>query len=1131
MPPIKTANRLEDLADIYQTRKTIRFNLIPVNHSHKKTSEEEFKIALEQFINGYKQIINNFNDIVFSCENETKTLNPRIKINQKWLKTYAKQDFYQNAQELKNKKINLDEADFLFEIFQKWSERNWSKEVCEENEKLGTLNEIEELKNQPLNSQKRKADFAYWVHQLQTRNGFPFIRELFENINDEMGGENDERIANTKKILDVCDDCLKKMDSYLLPSQSLGQEIERASLNYYIINKEPKYYAEEIQDREGLLQKPPANIHFSKDTTFLKKISKDLPFFIESLDKNIPENIEFIADVGNLGKNEDWTLAQIYQILKFYKGKQKSNLMELVSKNPSLSLTEIQKEKGLYIMKRFEDRRDKEKAFQEFCRITKEIERLATEKSNMDKGSDSYEREIITLRTKIKEAKQKRDKYFQYNFKGYRAFCGDFDELAKEFGKINAEIKGLKKEKINAERLRSWAVILEKDSRHYLMTIPKKDGKLSEAYTEIKGLRSESEEKPWTLSVFESLTLRALDKLCFKKTSNTFIKNIESELKRKYPQYFKSGKFMLKSEFKDGQPPVEFYQAILSLETTGSAILVNEYLKDGKRDILLGKKFASLQNFQSELEKICYIRKEVKISQATKERLEQKYDASTYQITSYDLEKERQNPEEHTKIWKRFWNQDEKSGYVTRLNPEMRINYVEQKADSIKDKGEEEVRRNRRKQAEYILALTITENNGKPKADIALASKDVVKEGIKEFNTERNRILSSDPYSFYYYGIDRGQKELITLGVFGFENREITVSGWDKDGNPINKNYKKPRPVTIEAYELPQEKFLEEIEYTVSSGEKRSFDAYKNISLCEYLLVKKDIDSCLDLSCAKLIKGKIVINGDISTYLQIKKTAAMRHITDGLARHRFTIAQIQEDEKGDILYLEKNRKGEPIGLYYFDNRFDNLVDRANLKIELQEHFDKIREGNSQGDIYTIEKINHLRNAICANAVGIIAHLLQKYPGLIALEDLGIGNKSDRFREYYGNVGSRIEIALTNKLQTLGLVPPNCKMALSLQSGKGEDRKREINQLGIVKYINTEGSSGACPNCETLIDEATRDANKYVEQYRCCNQGNSCRFSTYDTEDHKDFPFLHTPDDVAVYNLAKRGFVFIKDSKV
>jgi len=1117
MSTIITAKQLEALADIYQTRKTIRFNLLPVSLSHKKTSEDEFKIALGQLIENYKQVVNNFNDTVFSCENEIEILNPRIKINCRWLKVYTKQDFYQNALRLKNKNIDLGEADFLLEIFQEWSKRNWSEEVCTEIEKPGILNEIEELKNQPLNCQKRKADFAYWVHQLQTRNNFPFIHELFENINDEMGGENDERIANTKKILDICEGCLKKIDDYLLPSQSLGQEIERASLNYYTINKESKYYENEIKNKEKTLEEPPTSLRFYKDTNFLKNISKDLPFFIESLNKSIPENAKFIASVGDPNKAENWSLAQAYQILKFYKGKQKSNLMEFVSQKPSFS--ELQKEKGLSLMKKIKDkRRSNEQVFQDFITLAKEIEQLGTEKFRLDINSENYPQQSIALRKKIKETTQKRNKYFIYNFTEYIDFHKGFDEIAKEFGKINADIKGLKKENIDAERLRSWAVILEKNSQHYLMTIPKKDGKLPEAYREIKSLRSESGENLWTLSVFESLTLRALDKLCFKKIDNTFIKSIEKELRGKCPEYFKRGKFMLKSEFKDGQPPAEFYQAILSLETTESVILVNEYLRDEKRDILLEKKFTSLQNFQSEMEKICYIRKEIKISQATKEHLEQKYDADTYQITSYDLEKERQNPEEHTKIWKRFWNQNKKSGYVTRLNPEMIINYVEQRIGSIKDKGEKEVKRNRRKQAEYILALTITENNDKPKTDMALASKDAVKKDIEKFNTERNLILSNDPYSFYYYGIDRGQKELITLGVFGFENQDIAVSGWDKNGSLISKNYKKPRPVTIEAYELPQEKFLEEIEYTVSNGETRSFDAYKNISLCEHLLVRKDVDSCLDLSCAKLIKGKIVVNGDISTYLQIKKTAAMRYITDGLAQHQFTNVLIQERE--GTLCLEEEKRGITtlVELYHFDSRFDNLVDRANLKTELQEHFDKIREENSQGDIYTIEKINHLRDAICANAVGIIVHLLQKYPGLITLEDLDIEHKSREFSKYYGDVGSRIEIAFINKLQTLGLVPPSCKMVIGMQS------KKEINQLGIIHYVKTDGTSGDCPHCGQRIDKKTKDTNKWGKhQFKCDNNGKSCGFSTYEDKDHKELDFLKNSDDVATYNIAKLGF--------
>jgi predicted RNA-binding Zn-ribbon protein involved in translation (DUF1610 family) len=229
-------------------------------------------------------------------------------------------------------------------------------------------------------------------------------------------------------------------------------------------------------------------------------------------------------------------------------------------------------------------------------------------------------------------------------------------------------------------------------------------------------------------------------------------------------------------------------------------------------------------------------------------------------------------------------------------------------------------------------------------------------------------------------------------------------------------------------------------------------------------------------------------------------------------------------------------------IYFFDTKYAELISLEQLKDLLQTHFDRIKSGNSAQDNYSIEKINHLRDAICANAVGIINYLkhLQKTKfGFICFEDLDEENKRKRFEELNYNLGSRVELMLLNKFKTLGLVPPGYKMAMSLQS------KKEVNQFGIITYVDTRSTSLSCPNCGQRIDDKTKNQNKWGNhRFRCMNGVVTCGFNTYTQEeidkakiekpnedwdftpDKKGLEFLHTSDDVAAYNIAKRGLELI-----
>jgi hypothetical protein len=1165
----------KDFTNLYSVTKTIRFNLLPVENNYKpkqKLSIENFKIEITDFISNYKKVITDFKEIIFTNDGEgNQILNPSIKIKIQWLKNFAKQDFFadsklstpklikRNNQGIKiGNSVTLRETEFLKEKFENWINKNYFEAQIEDVEeiKFGILEELDKLNKLPLENQSRKADFAYWMHKINHRNNFIFIYELFGNISHQNGGKFDEHITDTFKILKNCKTQLEQIQNYLRPSQSFGLEIEKTSLNYHTVNKKPKNYPEEIRNFEQKIE----NQYFNQDY-FEKKLTKkdkikSIKIFPNDqqikAEKNKLQNL--LKDIPNYLSLD---IQALYKELKNYKAKQKSQFYEYI-----FEILEKYKEHVDYVFDQSHydccirsfplfSFSNKETQFEKFVKQSKIIRDLS---NNARQNKE-----------KIKLLKEYRGKYFDVqngtcSFDNYKSICELFKSVAMEYGKIKASIKGIEKEKIEASKLQSWSILIEKKDQCSLVCIPKE--KSRKAYYDISNMESNTkgDQSIWLV---ESLTLRALDKLCFGENSS-FRESIEKDIifVRGNNNYFitEKGKTRLKridefpkiNEKIDQNYLVKFYQNILKLESTKSQILIDTFV-DGEYiyNPIFDSTINNLNTFRIELEKTCYIKKEIKITQESFDELVNNFGAKVYQITSYDLEKDRKNPEEHTNIWKKFCNLENGSGYKIRLNPEMKISYVEKRIDSVLDKNGNEVKRNRRKQAEFILSTTMSQNNDKPKFDMSFKDKDLIKSKIDVFNKTLNDKLN--PNDVWYYGLDRGQEELLTLGLFKFPQKRVEYLSKDENWNKtiIGGNF--------EVWELKEENLLK----TDDIGRI----VYKNLSyfIHNENLFEKKIVSCLNLTCAKLVGDKIVINGDISTYLKLKLIAACRKITDGIQNGLFVSDEIQiykmknevtHKEIGDkILSLKvvNKEKEENYNLYFFEPKFLEIISLEKIKTILQEHFNKIKSGNSEEDNYSIEKINHLRDAICANAVGIISKLYETHKGFINFENSNLDHHKKELNKFYGNLGTRIEQVLVNKFKNLGYIPPNYKNYLNLQSEK------VINQLGVIVYTNVDSTSGICPNCGQKIDNETKNLNKWGNhRFRCMNNRISCGFNTYSQSeidknkaekneknlknptattnywdfipDKKSLDFLKSSDDVACYNIAKRGLELISNIK-
>jgi hypothetical protein len=1108
--------------NFYEVTKTVRFELNPqiINREYELLNQLNHIDLTKKFIEKYDQIIKEFEKLIFfKDDNGEKYLNSKVYIKYTWLKVYTKQEFYKvkdqiitynNKEQKKSNQVSIsdEKISFLFERFELWFEKN--KELLED---------LKEFIKKPEESQKLISDLAYYIHQILTRSNFEFIQELFNgNIQDKTS----QSFQKTGNFILECKKDLKNLENILLPMQSMGLVIEKASLNYYTVNKKSKDYPIEIQSLKNKLDEKFVNFSFPDG------FKNNLENLVESLDLNIEANKKLVEEFGNLNEIENWSIQKIYKNFKFYKAKQKSNFLEFIADKKDYS--ELKNEKGLFLMNDFSKAN-----FDKFVSLSNEITELATQRSDLDNSLVNYKSQKNKLTKKIKEKAQNRGKHFMFNFSKYKKFSNLYKNVAIELGESKAKIKSLEKEAIDAERVNSWALILKKDNQHYICTIPR-DGEenLLNAKQYVNSLTEENSNN-WKLYSFESLTLRALEKLCFGLNKNTFIPEIKQELfESQESETFVTkndrGFLQLKMKHKFSKDHLEimrFYQKVLGLNATKKMLAIDNFI-DFKS--FLSIKYSSLENFEKDMKRSCYFKKAISISEVTKNNLVNTFQGNLYKITSYDLEKndkevleklenkkqlERKNPEKQTQTWLDFWTTENKGNqYHVRLNPELKISFIAKQEEKILDKyGNKrnlgKLGKNRKNKERYLLSTTITEKAHDKKINLAFKTKDEVKTFIDEYNKKFNESIQ-DPFDIYYYGLDRGQKELLTLGVFKFSKNE-KISFIKKDGT--RGEYNKPFPKELEIWKLKPEKYLEK-----KNGKTES---YKNISEViddEDFIKKEENQYCIDLSCAKLIKDKLVINGDIATYLELKRLSALRKIWEGFSKAKFKSNHICFDAEKRALFLNIENRGKLANedLYFFDERFGSILTLNSIRNELQNYFDELKKENAEIDIISIEKINNLRDALCANSVGILNHLQEKYFGMMFFENLNENNKNKRISEFSGNLASRIEWKLLQKFKSKNLVPPTYKQVMSLQS------KKEIDQLGILGYIETSGTSSDCPHCKNKITDKSEKWGSH--NYKCINK--NCNFDTSDIKKRQGLDFCDNSDSVASYNIAKRGLVTI-----
>ena len=1148
---------------LYSYTKSVRFRL---NHVRGKLPETDTvaEADLNKLCEAGRRLAEELEKFIY----RPKANNPsalardsQVLINKKWLKQFFKDDFY----EQRRRTNELCCLPYALEGIARWR-KDWQN----------ILDNIEKANEAASHDQTRRSDIASLLLQLHRRDQFAFIQEFARYA----------RHKNRKNPLpdhtEAVEEQLQAALAKYAPAQGAGIVVAAVSLNYYTVNKKPKeYYDNKIRE----------------------------------------------------ARKEYDQLSPKYEEMKENKAAQKSRLLEQMLAG-RLNLEQIEKDQELSLFHQAQDR----DCLQEMYRLTGEIGRLNAElnkhKGRHSAGMDHYQKPNGKL---LKEAKQKRGSYFIRKTKGkylrgWWNYCEAYKKTAMKLGKVKAQLLGLEKERQESQQLRYWAVFLRRKERLSLCCIPLHKCQEAKKYIEKKvNTKAGSADSEVNLYRFHSITQRALHKLCFAESSS-FAADLPFDLRDMLSDANKASNDAEQIAQKNNpeqktkaQLELEFFQALLKDSEATHSLELSRF------DFSAALRAEKSDEFQMAFDEAGYDVEKIPLDSARVKTFIDRFKVLEFELTSYDLEKRNEDIHQtpasdarrHTQLWRQFWQDVEKENWDNvRLNPELKIRLREadpELSEYLRKKGFDlEQAKHRRLQDQYNLHFTMELNAGRLHRELAFAKADKINEEIDRFNETFNQ---QNWEKSWKYGIDRGQIELATLCLARFDKNDTYTYRGETRLRPRFPEGEED----IKVYELKRKKYnlraISELE-TRPRNKRREKKVIANLS---YFIDRTEDPewfsqhscTCIDLTTAKVISGKLVSNGDVLTFLKLKYEAAKRALFDLVAKGIITaenkqlawgsesdrepaFVQLRYDSSNSEPVMDKDAEDRTI--YYFEGtRGRNLegvelgngtsYTRESIREALQHYLDELwveqakPTGAANKHVPTIDKINHLRDALVANMIGVIMHLQKEYPGIVILEDLNMGLIQEHFQALNIDISRRLEFALYRKFQSLGKVPPHLKDLTQRRERLHERRQQEIeeerdktysewkrknkaapgsekqnknkeftkdihtnknfsSQIGAIVFVDEYNTSKNCPYCGETIDWV-KDINKRLkfEQHRfSCGKDKSCGFDTdrFGKADNRHeapplaepaeggappdfdaFREIDDPDKVAAYNVAKK----------
>ena len=1136
----------------YSYTKAVRFSLekefgnleIP---KPKNTKEGEL-------VKETKKLIQEVKSLLYSYDKKKEALKKQIKnllvVKKDFLKQYFKNEFYQSNQK---KEYFVCKVDFLK---QKLDDSIF--ETKEESFDL-ILEKIEMFLQRAEDNQQRKTEIGSFVNRLCSKKYLFLMRDLFKSLNHKNLSQ--EINSLSKKINKIVESWLAIQENYL-PSQSGGLCIAKGGMNYNTVNKKSKaYFDGEIKKLES--QRGAENFSYDKETKTLsgfkewdfkarQNIDKEFQFDSYSPEAIFLDNYEKIENSD--GNIVTFNIEEIKFLMQDLKAKMKSQFFQECQQKISKknNLDEIS---DFYFFKG-------ESYVEECTKITEKIEQF-TNKKLTDAQKDERTKlkkqrgDFLIKRSFFDEKKHK--KVFNEHFKEWVQFVEVYKKIAMEYGKIKSRLKNFERQQLEAKQNKYWVSIEERGDDKYLWLIPK------EKMQDFKQRLKNDPKGKIKINVIHSFTKRALHKLCFAEESS-FIEGLKPNYHR-YKSLINlhkdckkaTNKNVKNSEKSKSEYELEFMQGILQTDYAKKVLDLQNY------DLTKVLQAKTPDDFEKAMNSL-YQMQPFYLTQNDKNNLVKKFKIVICKITSYDIEQRnkneyqtpKSNEKRHTQMWFDFWQ--DKNGDKIRLNPEVKINFRRKdgeqeqylKNKNLENKNSKTGVTNRKIKDQLFATFTLTLNPNSLHTDLAFADIREIQEKINDFNQEFNK---QNWDKFYKYGIDRGNIELATLCIAKFNQNNYYT--YDKNKGEKQKILKPTFPIgeqEIKCYELKKDFYNTKQEPSSDKVKFKEIHKKRIFNNLSYFTDRKDLfkeKSCsfIDLTKAKVINDKIFLNGDVFTFLKLKKEAAKRIIYEKFSEN----LTISDWIDGEGTYLAINGRA----VYFYEKDYEGLElkDYTYTKDEIKQRFEKYLEdlkndrGNAEKHTATINQINHLRDAIVANMIGVIAFLQKPYPGFVILEDLDKETIHEHFQGLQLNISRRLEYALFQKFQTEGFVPPHIKNLIEIRESKVKEKLRQIeesknsntqkkkqiseidrkhtDQYGAIIFTSEKQTSGACPYCENewQYNKDKKDTLKFTNhQYICGEHNKKCGFDTQNiTDEHKEkiTNEINDPDKVAAYNVAKK----------
>ncbi len=1149
----------------YQTRKTIRFKLVPEIGNNLKglVDQKEESVDLSGFASTFGNFVKESKNVFLREHNNESHFCSLVEFKYRFLRTEMKLEYYQ-LQNKNKKSYNLSQYENLF--LQRFNDS------FHELEKVA--NNISEFCSAEKHKQQGREIITTNLKILKKKSNFEFIWKCLENVQSK---HNAQGILNEYSKLP---NQLNMLAEQYLNTQSEGLVVAKASFNYYTINKSPKGLNSELEKLEN------TGIY---DLNRFKDAIKRINYYIYAQDNKqiyngvaskycqafLNGNYQKRGEIASTSKENVDILEYFYLHLKYVKAFYKQTLYELSSRGEdykvikNLTIEEYYKK---YKEDIIEDKdKDKNNYWKELYVALSGI-REAKPFQNLD--AEVYTHLVEKWRElnkqentkKIKEIKKERGSVFNFlKQKGqkdqtFEKLCRLHQTVALEYGKLKAKKKAIQREKVESDLLKYWATILEENNEKYLILTPRE--RAFNLYQRL--IKTEQIESGNKIYFFESLTFQALAKLCFNHADgqenernklNTFWNGIKNELPKKFQnitRLYKPKKGYTGARYlKNDQERIEFFKEVLKTSYAQSVLVFPNNI-----DSIISFVGDDLEDFKKEFTKIGY-KREVR-QPISLDELHTNYQAQIFKITSSDIQKGTTR-KDHTKLWVQFWDQKPQTQYPIRLNPEISIAYREPKKNKVYGKNSNLYNpnwSNRYRDDQYILRTTITSRAFEKDFELSFKETEDIKKEISSFNQEM-RLKN------YAMGIDLGVKELATLAL-------------------INKS-KKPQLFT--AYRLKADKLPYKQEGYINGGNgKKDFHLIQNFSYftnedlynktfnpetsknlyfqeCYNKLFQEVSVSALDLTTAKVINGRIYLDGDIQTIFNLKVLDVQRRIVRAIQAARSPKLCVEKNNGYDKIVIRDSDSCEEIVKFNYQAEFNSfpIVEKwqfpgnytmGGLKLKnnnepalpfeyLRLYFEQFISDSNAEEVL-LEKINNYRKSLTANAIGVINFLYEKFSSYVVFENFDINkNNADKEDQFEGLIYNLLPEKVLQKFYHLGEVPP-FKALYDLK--KAEKKKsNSFDQFGNILFVNEQNTSLLCPRCEKKAYKSSSDkiytADKSNRIFKCNSAENrvpeggdygSCHF--HNNSNAGDYKSLDDNDKIAAFNIAKRGYRLVSDPK-